>query len=133
MQDFAKLRVWHLARELSLAVVEVVPLSAGRLVPGRRSQAIRAAMSVPANIAEGCGRGTRDEFLAYLEIAMGSLNELETHLQLAGATGVIADAQYSPLRKQLVLVRRMLLSLRKALQQRIAEDENLRRSRTGQE
>ena len=128
MQDFTNLRVWHLARELSLGVIQVFPLSAGRMVPGLRSQAIRAAMSVPSNIAEGCGRGTREEFLAYLEIAMGSLNELETHLKLAVVTGVVAEPQFSPLRKQYILVRRMLLSLHRALQQRIAEDENLRRS-----
>lgn len=128
MQDFTKLRVWHLAREHSLSVIEAFPISAGRRVPGLRNQAIRAATSVPANIAEGCGRGTREEFARYVEIALGSHNELDTHLRLAAETGMLSEPGHLSLRRQHDLVRRMLLSLLRAIQQRIAEEENLRRS-----
>lgn len=127
MQDFTKLRVWHLAREHSLSVIEAFPISAGRRVPGLRSQAIRAATSVPANIAEGCGRGTREEFARFVEIAIGSHNELDTHLRLAAQTGMLSEDAHLALRRQQDQVRRMLVSLLRAIQERMAEEENLRR------
>ena len=122
MQDFRKLRVWHLARSLALAVVEALPVASGRVVPGLRAQAIRAATSVGANIAEGCARTTRPEFLHFIEIAVGSLNELEHHLLLARDAKVITGDRHATLQRDLELSRRMLLALTRTLRQRIAEE-----------
>jgi four helix bundle protein len=71
MQDFKKLRVWHQARLMALQVVRALPIRAARKVPGLRSQAVRAATSVGANLVEGCARATRTEFLHFTEIALG--------------------------------------------------------------
>lgn len=127
MQDFKKLRVWQLAAEVALKVIEVLPPRASRKVPGLRSQAIRAATSVTANLAEGCSRQTRVELLRFVEIALGSHNELDAHLRLGLDAGVIAERDYTKLKGDLDLVRRMLLSLMRTLQRRAAEDENTRR------
>ncbi len=127
MQDFKKLRVWQLARQVALSVIEVLPSREARKVPGLRSQAIRAATSVAANLAEGCSRQTRVEFLRFVEIALGSHNELAAHLRLGLDAGVISEGDYTKLIGDLDLVRRMLISLMRTLQRRAAEDENTRR------
>jgi len=122
MQDFKKLRVWHLAHELSLNVISALPPRRSGVIPGLRSQAIRAATSVPANLAEGCALATRPEFLHFIEIALGSLNELEGHLLLGRDAGVVDGLRHLEIQKDVHLVRRMLLSLIRALQHHIAED-----------
>ena len=133
MQDFKRLRVWHLAHQVSLRVIEVLPSRATRKVPGLRSQAIRAATSVPANIAEGCSRQTRLEFLRFVEIALGSHNELDAHLRLGFAAGVIDESDYAKLRGDLDLVRRMLIALMRTVQRRTAEDEHAHREERAEE
>ena len=126
MQDVKKFRVWHLARQLSLSVIDALPERAGRKVPGLRNQAIRAATSVAANLAEGCTRSTRAEFLHFVEIATGSLNELEAHLLLARDARVFTEDLHARHQHNIDLVRRMLVSLMRTLQRRIAEDESAR-------
>ena len=124
MQDFKKLRVWHLAQELSLEVIEALSKPAVRRIPGLRNQAVRAANSVSANLAEGCTRPSRSEFLRFVGIAIGSANELEAHLGLARRTCILSADIHAKLWQRLNLVCRMLISLMRVLEQQIAEDEN---------
>ena len=128
MQDFKKLRVWHLAQGIALAVIEALPSAATARVPGLRNQAIRAAMSVPANIAEGCSRGSRNELAHFLQIAIASSNELESLLQLACDAKSLDGAVHAGLHRDLLLMRRMLVSLMRAIQRKVADDEEVRRS-----
>ena len=128
MQDYAKLRVWHLSHELALKVVESLPPGSARAVPGLRTQAVRAATSVSANIVEGCSRESRPEFLHFVQIAFGSHNELSAHLRLARDARVISATSYAQLREQLEIQRRMLVALMRTLQQRIAEAEHAQRA-----
>lgn len=82
---------------------------------GLTSQLQRAAVSVPANIAEGKGRATTGAYLQHLSIAAGSLAELDTHLGVAQRLGYINDEQLAAITKQLEEVGRMLTGLRKSL------------------
>ena len=128
MRDFRKLRVWNLAHALSLRVIEALPERSARAVPGLRAQTVRAATSVAANLAEGCSRGTRVEFLHFLEISLGSLNELDDDLVVARDAQVIDDAVFTDLQTDLILLRRMLLSLIRAVERQIADAISRRRA-----
>jgi len=57
------------------------------------SQMRRAAVSIPANIAEGAARNTKKEFVNYLHIAKGSLSELDTHVEISRRLGYLSDPQ----------------------------------------
>jgi four helix bundle protein len=110
MQDFRKLRVWQLAHELALEVATALSPGACRRPPGLRTQAVRAAMSVGSNIAEGCGKRTPEEFHRFLEMALASLLELESHLLLARDANVISVGTFLRLEQRSTLLRRMLIS-----------------------
>ncbi len=83
MQDFHNLQVWQRAHYLTL---DIYKMSAGfpkEEVYGLTSQMRRAAVSIPVNFAEGCGRSSQLELQRFLQIAMGSASELEYHMLLA--------------------------------------------------
>ena len=78
---------------------------------GLTSQIRRAAASVPANIAEGCGRNSTAELARFLEIAQGSASELEYHLLLAHDLSLIDDHDHAAINALLTEVRKMLSAL----------------------
>ena len=121
--------MWHLARDLELRVINGITLQAARRVPGLRSQAIRAAGSVSANIVEGCGRPLQTEFLQFLGTALASLNELQKHLMTASDAKILSSIDFSALHRTLEVERRMLIALMRTLQEHIAHNENDRRDR----
>lgn len=83
---------------------------------GLTSQLRRSAVSVPANIAEGKGRGTTNNFVNFLSIASGSLTELDTHLVIANKLGYITKETLNELEARMDEVGRMLTGLRKSLE-----------------
>ncbi len=79
------------------------------------SQVQRAAVSIPANIAEGYGRNTQREYTHFLRIAGGSLAELEALLTIAGKLTYIQPQECSKIERQLSEVARMLYALRRSI------------------
>ena len=77
---------------------------------GITSQIRRASVSVPANIAEGYGRVTRQEYIRYLRIALGSLRELDTHLVISERVGLAAQEKISPVIKEADELTRLIVS-----------------------
>ena len=111
MKDFKELKVWHKAYALSLAVYEQSRKFPKEELYGLTSQLRRAAVSVGANIAEGCGRRSDGEFIRFLQIARGSASEMEHHLLLARDLKFLANETHRDLEKKLLEVQRMLTSL----------------------
>lgn len=79
------------------------------------SQMIRAAISIPANIAEGNSRGTRKDYANFISIARGSAAELETLLLLAEDIGLAPESNLHDVIEQTTEVGRMLNALRRSL------------------
>lgn len=115
ISSYRDLKVWQKAMDL---VVECYRLTEGfpkSEVYGLSSQLQRAAISVPANIAEGHGRESIKEYIHHLSIANGSLMELETHLLIAGRLSYAEDRELAPLLAQASEVGKMLNGLVKSL------------------
>ena len=83
MKDFRDLKVWEKAHALTLACYKKTSDFPKQEMFGLTSQIRRASSSVPANIAEGCGRRGNSELHRFLQMAMGSATELEYHLLLS--------------------------------------------------
>jgi four helix bundle protein len=80
MKDFKKLQIWQLGMEIVDDVYNMIPSLPSEERFGMKSQVTRAAVSVPANIAEGNGKRSEKDKKRFIEIALGSAFELETHL-----------------------------------------------------
>ncbi|HEY6089592.1 MAG TPA: four helix bundle protein [Gemmatimonadaceae bacterium] len=112
---------WRKAHALALNVHSVAKVIRGPSYASLRSQMIRAAMSVPANIVEGKGQKSGRDFARFLEYAINSSSELEYHLIVAGDIAAISLGEFTALRDQLVEVRRMLHGLQKSVRERDAD------------
>ncbi|MFB3922372.1 MAG: four helix bundle protein [Terriglobia bacterium] len=111
MQDFKKLKVWEKGHALTLAIYKATIKFPKEELYGLTSQIRRSGASIPANIAEGCGRGGKAEMARFLQVAMGSASELEYHVLLAHDLALINDDEYNKLTAGAVEVKRMLGSL----------------------
>lgn len=110
MKDFRELKVWEKDHRLTLSVYRITTGFPPDERYGLISQLRRAASSIPANIAEGCGRQGDAELARFVQIAMGSASELEYHLLLSKDLNYITADTYNPLHQQTIEVKRMLTS-----------------------
>ena len=111
MRDFRELRVWQRAHELAVGVYKATVAFPRDETYGLRSQIRRAAGSIPANIAEGCGKRLPRDQARHCQIAMGSACELEYHLLLAKDVGILPEGDWTQLNEGVVAVKQMLTGL----------------------
>lgn len=116
--SYRDLKVWDKAMDLVAACYAITKGFPKEERYGLTSQLQRAAVSVPANIAEGRARQHRAEFLQHLSIALGSLAELETHVQIAERLGYLNSGQSEPLLSQCAEIGRMANGLRNSLKEK---------------
>lgn len=124
MRDHRDLKVWQKAMDLAVDVY-----IASRQLPLEErfalcSQIRRAAISIPSNIAEGAGRRTTKEFIAFAHTARGSLGELETQIELASRVGLPLKLEtWAP---RLDEVGKLLNGLIRSLTSKVRAGEHLR-------
>ncbi|MCC7476480.1 MAG: four helix bundle protein [Pirellulales bacterium] len=113
MQDFHNLVVWQKSHAWVLTIYNLTKRFPDDERYGLTSQLRRAAASIPANLAEACGRGGQNEFGRFVQIAMGSASEAEYHVLLARDLGYLGTQDYDSVHPAIQEVKRMLASLLK--------------------
>jgi len=111
MRNYKDLMVWEKAHKLTLAVYKETIAFPKEERFGLTSQVRRASSSIPANLAEGCGRRSDGEMGRFVQIAMGSGAELSYHLLLCRDLGILGITEFSRLSSDLEEVMRMLSAL----------------------
>ena len=115
MKDFKKLKVWQKAHRLTLDVYQASATFPREELYGLTSQIRRSCLSIPSNIAEGCGRGSDTDFARFLQISMGSSSEVEYLLILSRDLQILTSDYYERLSQDVIQIKRMLTSLIKTL------------------
>jgi len=114
-KSYRDLEVWQKAMDLVVICYQIANEFPKNEIYGLASQLQRAAVSVPANIAEGRERQYSKEFLQHLSIAYGSLAEVETHVQIAERLDYIDSNKVEQILEKTSEVGKMLNGLRKSI------------------
>jgi four helix bundle protein len=117
MRDHTKLRVFALADNLVLAVYRASSGFPKSEQHGLHSQMRRAAVSIAANIVEGCARSTQKEYVRFVEIAYGSARELEYEISLCDRLGYLTAGPSVDLHNQCVATAKGLNGLLRAFRE----------------
>lgn len=119
-RDYRDLRVWQAAMDLVECVYALAIVLPSEEKFALSDQLRRAAVSIPANLAEGQARGHTREFLRYACMARGSLAELETLVQLVTRLGYAPTSHLQPIQARLDELRRALYGLTSALRRKLS-------------
>ena len=111
VKSYKDLTVWQKAMDLVIICYQVSSQLPKTEIYGLSSQIQRAAVSIPANIAEGKGRNHLGDYIRHLSIANGSLKELETHLLIVNRLSYLETKHIEPALKLSDEIGRMLNSL----------------------
>ena len=110
MRDFRTIKVWEKAHKLVLEIYKTTKNFPREELYGITNQIRRAAVSIPNNIAEGCGRNSEKELKQFSTIAMGSSSEVEYLLLLSFDLDFITKENYILLNSKIIEVKKMLSS-----------------------
>lgn len=122
IKGYQDLEVWQKAMDLVVMCYQATRNFPKSEVYGLASQLQRAAVSIPANIAEGRERKHSKEFLQHLSIAYSSMAELETHIQIAERLNYINSTKTNQLLQKTAEIGRMINGLRKSVERRDSPD-----------
>ncbi len=115
MRNYRDLVVWQKAHRLRLDTYKATQIFPAEERYGLTGQIRRSCSSIPANLAEGCGRRSDGEMGRFIQIAMGSGAELSYHFLLAHDLDFLSEIEYKRLDSELDEVMRMLSSLSQRL------------------
>ncbi len=119
IQGFRDLKIWQRSREMVKTAYLLTATFPKEEIYGLTSQLRRCAISVPSNIAEGSVKRSTREFLRFLNIAYGSLAELETQLQLAADLGYLTNEVLNEPLTEIDEIGRMINGLIKKLEDKL--------------
>ena len=111
MKNFRKLTIWKNGINIVKKVYQLAGMLPDHEKYGLKNQICRASVSVPSNIAEGCSRNTDADFRRFLDIALGSLFELETQLIITVELGFIEEERLRELMDLIHTEEKMINSL----------------------
>ncbi|KAB2845824.1 MAG: four helix bundle protein [Melioribacteraceae bacterium] len=111
MHNYKELLVWQKARVLVKDIYEITKQFPSSEKYGLISQIQRAAVSIPSNIAEGCGKNSEKELIRYLEIANSSTFELETQIILSNDLEFIKQKDFEVLQNKITEIQKMIFGL----------------------
>lgn len=115
MRDFRKYDVWNYGREFCSEIYKQTADFPKTEIYGITSQIRRAALSIPTNISEGCGRKSDKEFANFINIALGSALEVENLLIISNDLNFLSDSVFEELEREINLIKRKLYSLHRKL------------------
>lgn len=115
VKNFKSLEIWKRSRVLVKDVYLILEKFPDSEKFGLTSQIKRSAISVSSNIAEGCGRRTYKDLSRFLDIAIGSLCEIETQIYLAQDLAFISIEQTKEVLSETIEIRKMILGFQKSL------------------
>lgn len=113
-KGYKELKVWQRAKKLVIEIYKITGLFPKEEIYGLTNQMRRCAVSIPSNIAEEHARSHK-EFIRFLDIAYGSLNELETQLEIACDLEFLGTVHMGFLFQEIKEIGMMLNGLRRSL------------------
>jgi four helix bundle protein len=119
MRNYRDLQVWKKTHDLALELYRVSQRFPREEIYGITGQLRRAAVSIGANLAEGCGRRTSTELARFVRIALGSASELDYQLLLSRDLGFMAAEEFTSASAALTEVRKMLTSFLNSVEAQI--------------
>lgn len=111
MQNYKDLKVWEKAHAFTLQVYQISKLFPKEELYSLTNQLRRASSSIPANIAEGCGKNAQLELAHFLNISLGSANEAEYFLLLSRDLNYLSSEKHLELAEYINEIKAMLISL----------------------
>ncbi len=115
MNYFKELKVWQKAMEVVTQIYQITNSFPREEQFGITSQIRRCAISIPSNIAEGCGRKSTKDFNNFLGIALGSCFEIETQLLISKNIGFINEQQFISFESEIQHIQNMIIKLQNSL------------------
>jgi four helix bundle protein len=115
MNNFRELKVWHKSIDLLVDVYHALSELPDSEKFNLISQMQRSAVSIPSNIAEGCGRHSAAAFKQFLSVAMGSSYELETQLIISNKLEFLKEESFNKIQPKIVEIQKMTYGLMNTL------------------
>ena len=115
MRTYRDLIVWQKSMSLVTQIYRITKTFPKEEIYGLISQMRRCAVSIPSNIAEGYGRRSTDDYLRFLHIAMSSLYEVQTQVEIASNLGYLSKSSFAEVYESSGEIERMLSSLTKRI------------------